>query len=97
MSPAKASDPVGLFASGIGGLSVLQEIRALGEAKRPVLEVYHNCLLLGFEGQYKLSGREQLEAVLQEPAPTPNDVPKHTYSPSRVDAVYPDDYTGLPE
>ena len=29
MSPAKASDPVGIFDSGIGGLSVLQEIRAL--------------------------------------------------------------------
>ncbi len=44
----------------------LQEIRALGESKRPVLEVYHKCLLLGFEGQYKLSGREQLEAVIQD-------------------------------
>lgn len=44
----------------------LQEIRGQGEARRPVLEVYHTCLLLGFEGRYKLSGREQLEAVIQD-------------------------------
>jgi 2-oxoisovalerate dehydrogenase E1 component alpha subunit len=31
-----------------------------------------------------------------EPRPTPEDVNRHTYAPSRVDAVYPGDYTGLP-
>ena len=31
-----------------------------------------------------------------EPKPTPDDVERFTYAPSRVDAVYPDDYTGLP-
>src|SRR5206468_1007968 len=31
-----------------------------------------------------------------EPMPTPDDVERFTYAPSRVDAVYPDDYTGLP-
>lgn len=37
-----------------------------------------------------------VEQVLSEPMPTAADVEKHTYAPSRVDAVYPDDYTGLP-
>ncbi len=37
-----------------------------------------------------------LEEVLAEPQPTAADVEKHTYAPSRVDAVYPEDYTGLP-
>jgi 2-oxoisovalerate dehydrogenase E1 component alpha subunit len=37
-----------------------------------------------------------LEQVLAEPMPTADDVEKHTYAPSPVDAVYPGDYTGLP-
>jgi 2-oxoisovalerate dehydrogenase E1 component alpha subunit len=37
------------------------------------------------------------DQVLKEPRPTPNDVYRHTYAPSPVDAVYPGDYTGLPE
>ena len=36
-----------------------------------------------------------LEEVLLEAAPTPADVYMHTYAPSSVDAVYPQDYTGL--
>jgi 2-oxoisovalerate dehydrogenase E1 component alpha subunit len=39
---------------------------------------------------------EALEQVLREPAPTAEDVYRDTYAPSPVDAVYPDDYTGLP-
>jgi 2-oxoisovalerate dehydrogenase E1 component alpha subunit len=39
---------------------------------------------------------EALEQALSEPKPTPEDVYKHTYAPSPVDAVYPGDYTGLP-
>jgi len=38
-----------------------------------------------------------LQQTLKEPRPSPDDVLKHTYAPSRVDAVYPQDYTGLPE
>ncbi len=29
--------------------------------------------------------------------PQASDVEKHTYAPSTVDAVYPEDYTGLPK
>jgi 2-oxoisovalerate dehydrogenase E1 component alpha subunit len=37
------------------------------------------------------------QQALREPEPTPDDVRRHTYAPSPVDAVYPDDYTGLPQ
>jgi 2-oxoisovalerate dehydrogenase E1 component alpha subunit len=37
-----------------------------------------------------------LDQALHEPRPTPADVEKHTYAPSRVDPIYPEDYTGLP-
>jgi 2-oxoisovalerate dehydrogenase E1 component alpha subunit len=37
-----------------------------------------------------------LEQALNEPRPTAADVERHTYAPSSVDAVYPEDYTGLP-
>ncbi len=39
---------------------------------------------------------EALQRVLEEPKPRPEDVPLDTYAPSRYDAVYPNDYTGLP-
>jgi len=38
-----------------------------------------------------------VEQVLSEPMPTAADVEKYTYAPSSVDAVYPEDYTGLPK
>jgi 2-oxoisovalerate dehydrogenase E1 component alpha subunit len=38
-----------------------------------------------------------LDQALAEPQPTAADVEKHTYAPSEVDAVYPGDYTGLPD
>ena len=37
-----------------------------------------------------------LEQALTEPKPAPADVHKYVYAPSRVDVVYPEDYTGLP-
>jgi 2-oxoisovalerate dehydrogenase E1 component alpha subunit len=37
-----------------------------------------------------------LEQALSEPKPTAEDVYKDTYADSPVDAVYPEDYTGLP-
>ena len=38
-----------------------------------------------------------VEQVLTEPMPQAVDVEKHTYAPSSVDVVYPEDYTGLPQ
>ena len=33
---------------------------------------------------------------MHEPEPTREDVMRFSYAPSTVDAVYPEDYTGLP-
>jgi 2-oxoisovalerate dehydrogenase E1 component alpha subunit len=45
----------------------------------------------------KEEAEEALEQALREPMPTAEDVPLFTYAASRVDAVYPGDYTGLPQ
>jgi 2-oxoisovalerate dehydrogenase E1 component alpha subunit len=37
-----------------------------------------------------------LEQALAEPSPSVDDIHRHSYAPSRVDQVYPGDYTGLP-
>ena len=38
----------------------LEQLRAQGAPRLPSLEVYHYCLLLGFEGKYRLEGTEKL-------------------------------------
>lgn len=38
----------------------LDELRDSGAPRLPSLEVYHYCLLLGFEGKYRLEGPEKL-------------------------------------
>lgn len=38
----------------------LDQLRAQGAPRLPSLEVYHHCLLLGFEGRYRLEGAEKL-------------------------------------
>jgi 2-oxoisovalerate dehydrogenase E1 component alpha subunit len=40
---------------------------------------------------------EAMDRIATEPRPTPEDINRHTYAPSPVDAVYPEDYTGLPK
>jgi 2-oxoisovalerate dehydrogenase E1 component alpha subunit len=37
-----------------------------------------------------------VEIAMQEPRPTAADLNRHTFAPSPVDVIYPDDYTGLP-
>ncbi len=38
----------------------LEELRSKGALRLQALEVYHVCLLLGFQGKYRLEGAEQL-------------------------------------
>ncbi|KAB7769641.1 type IVB secretion system protein IcmH/DotU [Xanthomonas maliensis] len=38
----------------------LEDLRRQGAPRLPSLEVYHYCLLLGFEGKYRLEGPEKL-------------------------------------
>jgi 2-oxoisovalerate dehydrogenase E1 component alpha subunit len=51
--------------------------------------------------QVHAEAKVEVEAAVQqavkEPKPTIADVLKHTYAPSPVDVVYPEDYTGLPQ
>ncbi|MDN5781777.1 MAG: DotU family type IV/VI secretion system protein, partial [Luteimonas sp.] len=52
-----------LFGDHLAGenfFSRLEELRAQGAPRLPSLEVYHYCLLLGFEGKYRLEGPEKL-------------------------------------
>jgi 2-oxoisovalerate dehydrogenase E1 component alpha subunit len=37
-----------------------------------------------------------VERIIHEAAPSPADIERFTYAPSQVDAIYPEDYTGLP-
>jgi 2-oxoisovalerate dehydrogenase E1 component alpha subunit len=50
--------------------------------------------------QIHAAAKEEIEAAVKqamsEPRPTAANVYDHTYAPSPVDAVYPEDYTGLP-
>jgi len=44
----------------------LEKLRGAGNQKREVLEVYHLCLTLGFHGQYRISGKKQLDTVIAD-------------------------------
>jgi len=41
----------------------LAELRRQGESKRDLLEIYHICLALGFEGQYRVTGAQELQRL----------------------------------
>ena len=52
-----------LFGEQLAGESFftkLEELRAKGAANVQVLEVYHMCLLMGFQGKYMIEGTEKL-------------------------------------
>jgi 2-oxoisovalerate dehydrogenase E1 component alpha subunit len=59
-----------------------------------------NVLEQATVGHVRAEAQEEANAAvaqaMREPRPRPEDVEKYTYAPSRVDAVYPGDYTGLP-
>ncbi len=44
----------------------LDEIRRAGPAKRGILEVYHLCLLLGFQGQHRITGQSHLQQLTED-------------------------------
>lgn len=44
----------------------------------------------------KVEADSAVAQAMREPKPRPQDVERFTYAPSTVDAVYPEDYTGLP-
>jgi 2-oxoisovalerate dehydrogenase E1 component alpha subunit len=52
--------------------------------------------LTAMKDEAKTEADAAVVETMKEPQPTPEDVEKFTYAPSPVDAVYPEDYTGLP-
>ena len=52
--------------------------------------------LQGIQDEAKAEMDAAVRQVLSEPHPTPADIERFTYADSEVDAVYPGDYTGLP-
>jgi 2-oxoisovalerate dehydrogenase E1 component alpha subunit len=52
--------------------------------------------LAAIRAEAKAEADRAVDQVLSEPKPSADDVYRWTYAPSKVDAVYPGDYTGLP-
>jgi type VI secretion system protein ImpK len=44
----------------------LDTLRSAGAQKRDVLEIYHLCLTLGFQGKFRISGKSQLDAIIAD-------------------------------
>lgn len=66
-----------------------KKLLAAGALDEPAIaQVHHDA---------KAEAEEALEQALQEARPEAKDVERGTYAPSQVDAVYPGDYTGLPD
>ncbi|MCG8584640.1 MAG: thiamine pyrophosphate-dependent dehydrogenase E1 component subunit alpha [Pirellulales bacterium] len=61
---------------------------AVGAIDRETIDRIHN------ETQAELDAA--VEQALREPEPTADDLHQHTFAPSNVDQVYPNDFTGLP-
>jgi len=69
---------------------------ALFEQKLHAAEILDRDTIRRTHEEAKAEVETALEETLKEPRPTPDDIHKHSYAPSSVDAVYPNDYTGLP-
>lgn len=71
-----------LFREHVAGVEFFNRLEALRRSLPPnqdLLEVFYLCLVLGFEGQYKLQGREKLkdliDALAREIQPKPGALP----------------------
>ncbi len=65
-----------------------EKLLAAGVLDRDVVKQVHASAVAEVEAA--------AQKALGEPAPAPADLYTHTFAPSRVDAVYPDGYSGLP-
>jgi len=79
--------------AGVEFFDKLEELRLRPAAHTDLLEVYHACLLLGFEGKYALSDPRQLRALIESIArdlerlrATPADLSPEGYLPDEVAA-----------
>ncbi|MBY0523512.1 MAG: thiamine pyrophosphate-dependent dehydrogenase E1 component subunit alpha [Gemmataceae bacterium] len=84
--------------SSSGGHRIQTEVDCIGRFERKLIQ----ARLIDAAGIRRLHEEAATEVdqaavqALREARPTVDDVEKHTYAPSPVDAVYPGDYTGLP-
>lgn len=85
-------------AAGVGFFSRLEAIRSSHPVSLDMLEVYYLCLVLGFEGQYKIHRREQLKALVEGIAQQLKTKGPGTLSPhgQRPDELVADVSAGLP-
>jgi 2-oxoisovalerate dehydrogenase E1 component alpha subunit len=84
--------------SSSGALRVKNEPDCISSFEKKLLEAgaVDDVTLKRLRDEAQAEADEALEQALREPKPAPEDVYKHTYAASSVDAVYPGDYTGLP-
>lgn len=84
--------------SSSGALRVRGEVDCLDRFESRLLE--SELIDESERDEVRAEARAEADAAvaqaMREPPPAPTDVRRHVYAPSRVDAVYPDDYTGLP-
>ncbi|NOY85501.1 MAG: DotU family type IV/VI secretion system protein [Nitrospirae bacterium] len=52
--------------AGVEFFNRLEVLRRTATTNQDILEIYYLCLILGFEGQYKLHGQEKLKALISE-------------------------------
>ncbi|MFQ5587556.1 MAG: type IVB secretion system protein IcmH/DotU [Nitrospiria bacterium] len=52
--------------AGVEFFNRLESLRRTAATRQEVLEVYYLCLILGFEGKYRLDGQEKLKALISE-------------------------------
>src|SRR5262249_14860900 len=84
--------------SSSGALRVKNEADCIEQFEQKLNEkgVLDRVMIESLHEEAKAEAETALEEATQEPKPRPDDVEMFTYADSRVDAVYPGDYTGLP-
>src|SRR5438093_8521298 len=56
----------GTQVAGVEFFDYLDTVRRKLPLNTDLLEVYYRCLALGFQGQYRLAGREKLKALIED-------------------------------
>ncbi len=85
--------------SSSGALRVKNEVDCIPAFERKLLEAHalDEPEIARVHEEAKEEAEAALVQALSEPKPAPADCEKYTYAASKVDPVYPGDYTGLPE
>jgi 2-oxoisovalerate dehydrogenase E1 component alpha subunit len=85
--------------SSSGALRVKNEVDCLARFEEKLIEAgaADRESLAAVREKAQAEADAAVEQAVSEQKPTPEDVYRYTYAPSPVDAVYPGDYTGLPQ